>query len=240
MGLFDEHIAMIRNIMDSFQGREHVRTFDSEKVVPWPRGDGVILSDEVGLELGKKDRTSLWMILWSNGGISNGRITLVGSDLSEACGEIPFAEVVLVDGDFRDHYEAYRELRDKIFSVRLNGYSTRVLPSRKAIWCRVSKGAQEKGISFAHIGAALIEEIRKLPDVRGAEVLFVSSSVDDVRSLEEVASGAQSVVDALLKMYEEETFDCESCDYREVCEAVGELKKIREELMKKAGGKAAG
>ena len=39
----------------------------------------------------------------------------------------------------------------------------------------------------------------------------------------------------MIKMYEEMNFDCETCEYVEVCEEVVELKQIRERLKEERG-----
>ncbi len=72
--------------------------------------------------------------------------------------------------------------------------------------------------------------------VTGAEVLFVPSSVAEVERLDTAASGARRIIEALMKMYEEKNFDCETCEYKDVCDEVMDLKKIRERLTDQKAG----
>ena len=53
---------------------------------------------------------------------------------------------------------------------------------------------------------------------------------DDVKRLERAATGAQRVVDAMMMMYQQDTYDCETCEYQDVCDTVMDLKKIRKKL----------
>jgi len=64
----------------------------------------------------------------------------------------------------------------------------------------------------------------------GVEVLFVTSSPGDVERLSGAAADARRIIEAMMKMYEEKNFDCETCEYSDVCDEVMELKKIREKL----------
>ncbi len=163
--------------------------------------------------------------------LRDGRITLVGPDFPAAsASSLPFAQVLMVGGDFSDEYDCYRDLRDATYNVRLRGFMTRVFPGRQSIWCRVSKEALAGGFSVQVLGSSLIQALKKLEFVRSVEVLFVTSSREDVEELSGPADKVLDIVEALIKMYEEMNFDCEECEYVEVCDEVVELRQIREKL----------
>jgi CO dehydrogenase/acetyl-CoA synthase beta subunit len=197
-----------------------------------------VLEEDTALELGNPSIASLSLILWSEAGdIDDGRITLIGPDIREA-GErgVPFAQVVLVGGSFADEYDSYRDIRDAVYDTRLEGLSVRTMPSRQTIWCRVGTDAAGKGLSIADIGSALIRALKGLDGVSGAEVLFVTASAGDVRRLAPAAAGARRLVDAMMKMYQESNYDCETCEYQDVCETVMDLKRIRDKLAGRTTG----
>ena len=208
------------------------REFRAGEREPWPEGSTVVLEEETALEMGNPSGASIFFILWTErGGVEDGRITLVGPDVSEVTERsVPFAQVVVVSGRFSNEYDSFRDIRDAVYETRPDGLSVRTMPSRQSIWCRVAKGAADGGFSIVDLGSALIESLKEVDGVTGAEVLFVTSSVEDVTKLSGAAAGAQRIVDAMMKMYQEENFDCETCEYQDVCDTVMDLKKIREKL----------
>ena len=62
------------------------------------------------------------------------------------------------------------------------------------------------------------------------QVLFIVGEQEELDLLRPAAEKARDVVEALIKMYEEMNFDCESCEYLEVCDEVAELRLIRDRL----------
>ena len=232
MGLFDQPLKEIRSYIEDKRARGLARDYPFTPVLPYTASPQVILSEDTGLELGNPGLASRSLLLWdSDGGVEDGRITLVGPDFSEAdTSTLPFAQVIVVDGDFRDEYDCYRDLRDATYGLRLKGFMTRVFPGRQSIWCRVNKEALDSGFSAQILGSSLIQSLKELDFVNGAEVLFVTSSKEAVEELAAPADKVMDIVEALIKMYEEMNFDCEECDYVDVCDSVVELRQIRDKL----------
>ena len=56
---------------------------------------------------------------------------------------------------------------------------------------------------------------------------FVTSSVDDITELQETAGRVGRIISAMNKMLEEMAFDCDECEYVDVCDEVEELGKMR-------------
>jgi len=218
MGLFDEQVQKVRGFLEAQREEGRVREFSA---------DNPSIASLSFLTLSEDD------------GVADGRISLVGPDIAEVGGKgVPFARALLVSGDFTDEYESYREVREAVFDTVLEGFMVRTMPSRQSIWCRVSGEAVARGFSLKDLGEALIWNLKQVGSVRAAEAVFVTSSPADVEELAPAAEGTRRVVAALMKMYEEANFDCETCEYRDVCDEVMDLKKIRNKLeeRKKARG----
>lgn len=232
MALFDEQLAEFHGVLDSWRASDAVREFTAGGRKLWPEGSSLVLEEDAALELGNPALASISLLMWSeDGGVNDGRITLAGPDVAEAAGpSLPFAQVVVVEGSFTDEYGSYRDIRDAVYDTRLEGFSVRAMPSRQSIWCRVSRDAADRGFSLVDLGAALIGALKEVQGVRGAEAVFVTSSAGDVKMLAPAAAGAQRIVDAMMKMYQEENFDCDTCEYQDVCDTVMDLKKIRKKL----------
>ncbi len=233
MALFDEQLTEVRGVLDAWRGSGAARDLAVEELEPWPEGPSLVLQEDTSLELGNPSGASLSMLLWCEGSdVEDGRVTLVGPDVRESIESvsIPFAQVVIAAGRFENEYDTYRDVRDAVYDTRLSGFSMRTLPSKHTLWCRVGRDAAEKGFSLGHLGAALLKGLRQVDEVTGAEVIFVTASPEDVRKLAPAAASAQRLVDAMMKMYQEQNFDCETCEYQDVCDTVMDLKKIREKL----------
>lgn len=231
--MFDEQLRQVHGLRDEWEAGGALRRLDPSGGDTWPHGSGPVLQEETALELGNPSLASLSLLLWSSAGTcENGRISLVGPDITEALEEksVPFARVVLVDGEFDDEYESYRRIRNAVYDTKLSGLSILSRPSKSTLWCRVGNDAVEKRFSLSHLGAALLDAVMEVDGVRGAEILFVTSSAADVKRLAPIASSAQRVVDAMMKMYEEQNFDCETCEYQDICDTVMDLRKMRSKL----------
>ncbi len=234
MGLFDEQVTGLRELADAWRRSGRAVELAAAEREPWPAGSTIVLREDTALELGAPAGASLSLIIWTESAVDDGRVTLVGPDIPGArqagAAALPFAQVVLVSGSFDNEYDSYRDIRDAVYDTRLEGFSVRAMPSRQSIWCRVAARAADSGFSLADLGSALIGSLRRLEEVTAAQVLFVTSGVEDVQALSPIAAGAQRVVDAMMKMYQEENFDCETCEYQDVCDTVMDLKRIRSKL----------
>jgi len=232
MGLFDETITQINDWLEGKRAAGYVRELD---LAPsdWPREKSIILKADMEVELGNPLQTSLSVLIWSDGGAHSWRdeVLLIGPDLPEATpGALPLARLVMVRGDFADEYESYRELIEAAYGLDLRGVTSRSLPSRQEIWLRISHDAMREGLSLQKMGNALIEQLKQLDSVETVQVIWVTSSREDIGELRYVADRARTIVEALVKMYDEMNFDCEECEYVEVCDEVGELRMIHERL----------
>jgi len=100
-------------------------------------------------------------------------------------------------------------------------------------WSRVSREAVSRGFSFQIMGSALLTKLKALDYVTGVEVLFVTSSPEDIRALKNTGDKFMRYISAMTKMTEEMDFDCDSCEYQEVCNEAEDLQGMRKSLMKK-------
>ena len=237
MGLFDEQLTEVKRFLSEARRAGGVREFRAFSTPAWPAESSLVLEEDTAIELGNPQTVSLSLLLWTGGhAVEDGLISLVGPDVGES-GELslPFAQVLMVRGSFEDEYESYQALRDAVYDTRLSGFMVRTRPSKHSLWCRVAREALEQGFSLRYLGAAFVKRLKEVPSASGVEVLFVTSSLDDVERLSGAAAEARRIIEAMMKLYEEKSFDCEPCEYRDVCDGVMELKKIREKL---AGEKA--
>ena len=76
----------------------------------------------------------------------------------------------------------------------------------------------------------LIRKYKELEYIDSVEIIMMTSSPDEVRSLKNFGEKVMRTIEALSKMTEELSFDCPTCDYQDICNDVGELQAMRKKL----------
>lgn len=231
MGGFD---AIIRDVK-AYVGNRAGRSLLAPCGILWPgagRNNLVLLAD-LALELGNPADESVSFLVTTEEEalVEDGRITLIGPDIGEASGtRLPFGKVVIVrvDEDEEDlTVKRHREMFLLKFNLSLKGYMVKAASRYMAEWSRISKEAVDTGFSFSVLGHALMEGYRRLGYVKAVEVIFVTSSGDDVKGLYDMGHNALRRVDAMNKRASEVNHDCSSCGYKDVCEEAEELREAR-------------
>ncbi len=239
MELFTDTISAVRAFVEENPGRS---SWTAGKKPFWPGGGGrnIVLKDDLSLELGSPEKESVSCLLWTHdfSSIENGKVTLIGPDFPESPGQsLPFGKVVLagVEGFTEDNaYDLHKDLDFLRYDIDLKGFMMRSVSQYMREWCRISREAIRQGFSTRILGSALIDLFHEKPFVKAVEVIYVTSSTEDVIRLREIASPAEKIIAAMNKMASEMDFECESCDYQEVCDDASQLKAMRDKLMKKS------
>jgi CO dehydrogenase/acetyl-CoA synthase beta subunit len=239
MELFREPLDHLKAYLADAEGRCALQQSTCDLVSAWPEKSSLVMQKDTAVELGGAEG-SLFMIIWTGqkGLIHPGRISLVGPDLSAAlAAKLPLAQVVLIRGACQDEYETYQALQDILLNTRGRGLSTRFWPDRRKIWIRVSREALQEGFNLLRYGGTLLSRLTENPAVDEAEIIFVTEPLHDRPQLARAAEKSEAIMEALLKMYDNINFDCDDCDYREVCDEVSALKEIHQRLHEERGRK---
>ncbi|MGQ9571887.1 MAG: carbon monoxide dehydrogenase [Dehalococcoidia bacterium] len=251
MAIFDAYLEEVHRYVERLRGKcgllketdcpkDAAEILKGLPVRVGPRAStGIIFREDTFVELGSPDTASCAFLLWTDNPalIRDGRITLVGPDIAESEGRsLPFAQVLMVAGSSLE--EEHQEALDRSQHVfdHIEGYMIRSVPQR--LWSRVSKAAVAKGFGFETLGRALIGIFKtRLPEVEAMEVLFVTSSKEDLESLEGIAAQVgkirrdiqrRSLVRRLDGTYECTTgYDCSVCSDKAICDEIKELIALR-------------
>jgi CO dehydrogenase/acetyl-CoA synthase beta subunit len=201
--------------------------------------NGIILKDDTALELGGPATAGSTFILWTDdiSLIEDGMITLAGLDIRQTeNGHLPFGQVVMLGGPTLGRDAQPKLERALHIAERVPGYMVRSTGGR--IWARVSRQAMCAGFSFKVLGSRILENLYSTaPGVTAAEILFVTSSADDVSALERIGSQVRKLAHDLRRERLRETADgayecenevsCEACPDNEVCSEIREMIVIR-------------
>lgn len=237
MNLFDDSIEQLRSFLDHKKAAGSLRELKAGHKT-WPEGDrgNIVLASDTAVELGNPEKESVSFMVWTekSGLIKNNRINLIGPDISEknsshTMQSLPFGKVVLLTlkgMDENNCYERHRQIDMARYDLNLKGYMMRAASQYMREWSRVSREAANGGFSFAHLAGVLSSIYSRFDFVEGVEYIFVTSSTEDVRSLASTGSTVEKRISAMNKMATEFTFDCDSCDYTEICAEVEGLRSM--------------
>jgi len=241
---FDEYIGEVAEYAAALRaGGGRVREFDcagsAEELragLPVRVGPGanpgIILRSDTFMELGNPAAGSCSLLLWTDdpGRVRDGRITLLGPGIQESAGaSLPFAQVLIAAGERLEPEDQETLQQAQHVSDQIEGYMVRT--TSENIWGRVSKEAGARGFDFEALGRALMSLIKaEVPEVSSIEVLFVTSSKEDVKRLNEIGTKVKQLAGEILKEtwkargYDMDCdFDCESCVDQAVCDEIREV-----------------
>jgi len=241
MGLFDKQYQAISDYLGSRRREGKVSEYIHNGQTDWPseKNRNLVLGPDTAVELGNPKDASTSFLMWVNDPdkIKNGRITIVGPDLPQLSGQqVSFGKIVIVDAsdfDEDNSYDRYREMELLRYDIHLKGYMMRGVSQYQREWSRVSKEAIQNGFSFQTLGSALIEKFLTINYVQAVETVFITSSRKDVLEAKTISDNVTKLISAMNKMTEELSFDCDTCDYNDVCGDVAELRAMRKKLQKK-------
>jgi CO dehydrogenase/acetyl-CoA synthase beta subunit len=196
----------------------------------------IILTQNVGRELGHPQNTSLAFIVWTEKSIENDQITLIGNDITEVSDiHMAFGKVVMLNVtgfDSENTYDRYQELDLHRFKLNLNGYMMRAASQQMREWSRISQDALKQGLSLFDLGSAWIDLYNQLPYVMAVEVILITDE-NFIKQLAPLSQHVFQYVRAMMKMHEEVSLDCASCEYQTVCNEVQSLRSMRKNILEK-------
>jgi len=263
MAVFDGHIKAVRDFMRSVPVTDDLyqeidcsgtpEEIRSSLPINLGRGasSGIHLRSNTYTELGNPIAGSCSHLLWTNNTslVRDGRITLIGPDIPASEGEsLPFGQILMLAGETLGANDHERLQQAPIIGDRIEGYMLK--STSDYLWARVSKDVAARGFNFEILGKSLISLIKsRTPGISAIEILFVTSSKEDVKELASIASEVKGLGSNLLKEAWKERgfdvecdFDCASCHDEPVCDDIREVivgvKKAAREKKKAEDGKA--
>lgn len=202
---------------------------------------GIILRGDSFLEIGNPETGSAAFLLWTQdpGPVTDGRITLIGPDIPESPGaSLPFGQVLIVGGSGLSQADHQTLEHTQFVADRIEGYMIRSVS--QVIWSRVRKEAAARGFRFETLGRALMSIFKTdVPAVEAMEVLFVTTSREDLQPLVAIGAQVNKIFKSMLKDEWKSRgydiyvcasgYDCRSCPDQPVCDDIREVIKVRKD-----------
>lgn len=161
---------------------------------------------------------------------------LLGKDIYEINNDVPFGKIVFLQiENIEDEDKAFDKIKELEFvrySFVAKDFMTRVSALSMREQIRVGKNAVKNRISFADYGSALLDEYRKNPIVKSAEIYFLTE-FDKFDELNALAEKIKSTTSALNHILDNVIFDCSSCNLKEICDEVDGMKELHMKQAKK-------
>jgi len=250
MARFDEYIEEVSQYIEEMRGRgDRVREFDRpgsperlREGLPIEVGPnanpGIILRSDTFLELGNPTAGSCAAFLWTDRPslIRDGRITLFGPDVQESAeASLPFGQILMAGGKGLEQEDHENLQQAQHVADQIEGYMVR--SASQNLWSRISRDAVVKGFDFETLGRALMKLLKTgAPAVSAVEVLFVTTSKEDVKRLDGIVAGVKEIGRNILKEtwkargYDLDCdFNCGSCNDQEVCDDIRDVIVARRE-----------
>lgn len=234
MEIFDLMIGELRQRVENWkkQGKKvcekqcPTSVKNLKKDIPISKQPGIILKEDTFVELGNPKTASAALVLWTENPelVRDGKVTIVGPDIPEAKGNLPFAQIIIAQT--RDlEPKNYRLLSRNQYNLNLEGYMLRAVPQHQRVWSRVSREAVEKGFTLETLGRALMLSLKEnLPRAEAVEVIFVTSSTEDVKELGTITKEAWRIATPVKST---PSYDCTNCENKEVCDEIWKMLHLR-------------
>jgi CO dehydrogenase/acetyl-CoA synthase beta subunit len=240
MQVFEDIISDIRAFHDQKMAEGVLRVLPYSQNLFWPSaGDqNMVFQSDTAVELGHPALESVVFHLWTENLslINDGQISLIGPNIAETTvPTLPFGKIVLIGGSgFNDEnaHDRYREIGLARFDLSLKGYMMRAASQYLREWSRISRDAIAKGFSLSTLGSALIHKYKKMNYVSAVEIIFITSEQGGFEIIAPLADKAMKINNAMSKMMAEMSFDCEDCEYEEICNEVAAMRNMRKTRQK--------
>jgi CO dehydrogenase/acetyl-CoA synthase beta subunit len=200
---------------------------------------GIILRSDTFAEIGNPEAGSAAFLLWTDNPslVHDGKITLIGPDIPESPdASLPFGQVLMVAGSGLTEKDHQKLEHTQFIADRIEGYMIRSVA--QVIWSRISKESAAKGFRFESLGRALMSIFKTdVPKIKAMEILFVTSSRDDLEPLSAIGAQVNKIFKSMLKdewkakgfdIYEcASGYDCKSCPDQPVCDDIRDVIEVR-------------
>ncbi len=157
-------------------------------------------------------------------------IVVIGDELDNITADRKFARVCLVQIEKSCDEQEYYKVIKKVDYVKYHyfpeGYMIRTTSRSHKESVRVAESALKKHISFEKVGNLLINKYKENPMVKAVKVIFVTAKEADYKKLEIMAEKTVSITETLNHTMNSIKFDCDTCNFKPICDEVEGLKEI--------------
>lgn len=196
----------------------------------------LVMQREAAYELGGDDKPAVNFscVTTDRSLVDKDEIVVVGRDLPQIDGSVPFARLafVLIDdikveeGDTEPLFRAIQDIDFVKYHVFPEGYMVRTSAENNREQVRISRKAKQAGISFERVGCDYIAQYKRDPNIRAVKLFFVTDPALDYKKLSQDAKTVHDITLTLSKILEGMPADCNSCNLKPICDEVEGMKEL--------------
>ena len=170
-----------------------------------------------------------------DGKVPASSVIVVGPDLQEIKGSVPFARIAVVlvkelikegQEDTEPVFRAIQDIDFVKYHVYPEGYMVRTSSDSNKEQVRVSKEAVSKGVSFERIGCSYIARYKANPNVLAVKIFFITAEDANYAQLSKDAKTVHDITMTLSKILEGLPTDCSTCGLKPICDEVEGMKEL--------------
>ena len=222
MGFFDSSICEVSVLTDTSQKT----IYPHNKDFSWTDigYNQVILRRDTAYEL-----DGVGFNLLTSSCVDDG-IVVIGDELENITADRKFARICIVQaensGDEQEYYKVIKKIDYIKYHCFPEGYMIRTTSRSHKESVRVAGSALKKKISFEKVGNLLINKYKENPWVKAVKVIFITAKEFDYKKTEAMAEKSVSITEALNHTLNSVMIDCDTCNFKSVCDEVDGLKEL--------------
>lgn len=231
MKLYDEVIKKCQERLEKEESRQL-----SLGETGWPEVSdrSMILRSDMAYELGGERLPAIGctMITANPELVPSDEITLLGKDLPEIQGDVPYGRIALVRvdeetlGEGQALYQAVRALEYTRYHFYPEGFMMRVSAFQQRESVRIGKAALAKGLDFTKTGNHMISAFHRNLSVRAVHIHYITREDFDYKLLESFAKETESITQTIDHILKTSLMDCKACSLKKVCDEVEGLREL--------------
>lgn len=193
-----------------------------------------LFAEDAKVNLGASHLPSAYFYGYSNeeGFLGKDSISVIGKDLSELSGDVPFSHIFLFEIEDentekdQEYYRIFRNIEYRRYKVNPEGYMLKVNTNLLREGAYVSKEAIEGKISFKDIGMSFLSQFKKEKHVRYVRQIFITDSSfphDKLLKLSQESEGITVALDHIMKKLK---MDCRTCSFKDICDEIEGMREL--------------
>lgn len=242
MELFDNQIRELYEILQMDNPKRCVKkscgSIQTNRTIQ--KKEKLILKSDMAFELGGGFHQAVTDMITTTSRelVDDSEVVLIGSDLKDISEDTDYARIVLVR--FRDEYiqslnetDFYRQLRTLSYlryKMYIDGFMTRISSTKEREPIRVSKYAREQEMSLFEVGKLFADKYLECEGVEAVKVIFITGEQPFYPKLKEIADKCEDITDSIDHILSGMIMDCSTCNLKEVCDEVEELRDIHKKM----------
>lgn len=230
MKLYDEIITDVNSLfktsLTQLNIKEDVQD-EKEKVF--------IFSSDSIVNLGSSLLPSSYLMGYTSSSslVSKDEIFLLGKDIKDLKGDVPFSHIsffLIDETDLKDQ-EIYRILRNIEYSrykVNPKGYMLKIHTGFLKEGGKISKDAFDSNLSFSDVGSLFLKHYKKEPRVKAVKQIFITDSNFDYDSIFKFSKLSEGITVTLDHIKKNLKMDCRTCSFKEICDTVEGMRELHQ------------